>query len=68
MSLDPKSVHVRLTPEMYERLIVLAGLDSRDVAAHAAMLLEKMIVADWHAVTLQLDRLKRLGLTGMGRE
>ena len=68
MSLDPKSIHVRIPPEMHERLIVLAGLDNREVAAHAAMLLEKMIVAEWHAITLQVDRMRRLGLTGIHRD
>ncbi|MDR2259978.1 MAG: hypothetical protein LBE06_03390, partial [Azoarcus sp.] len=60
----PKSVHVRLSPDMHERLAVLAGLENRETAAHAALLLEKMIVADWHTVTLQADRMRRLGLTG----
>jgi hypothetical protein len=38
------------------------------VAAHAALLLEKMIVAEWHTVRLQLDRMQRLGLTGIDRD
>lgn len=59
---------MRLSPDMHERLAVLAGLESRDTAAHAALLLEKMIVADWHAVTLQADRMRRLGLTGINRD
>jgi hypothetical protein len=68
MSLDPRSVHARLPPDMYERLTILAGLDNREVAAHAALLLEKMIVAEWHTVRLQLDRMQRLGLTGIVRD
>lgn len=68
MSLEKKSVHVRLTPEMLDRLAVLAGLVHNDVAEHAAFLLEKMIVGDWHTVTLQAARMQRLGLTGNDRE
>lgn len=68
MSLEKKSVHVRLTPEMHDRLAILAGMDNSDVAEHACYLLEKIIVGEFHAVTLQVERLKRLGLTGSDRE
>ena len=68
MSLDRKSVHVRLTPEMHDRLAVLAGLSNNDLAEHAAYLLEKMIVADYHAITVQAYRMARLGLTGRDRD
>jgi len=64
MSIDKKSVHVRLTPEMHERLALIAGLKSDDISEHAGYLLEKMIVAEYHAVTVQASRLKRLGLIG----
>ena len=46
----------------------LAGLDNSGIAEHAAYLLEKMIIAEYHAVTVQLERMKRLGLTGKDRE
>jgi hypothetical protein len=68
MSLDPKSVHVRLSPDMYGRLTVLAGLDDREVSAHAAYLLEKSIVGEFHAVNVQVNRIKRLGLLGPDRD
>jgi hypothetical protein len=47
---------------------VLAGLNNNDIAEQAEYLLEKMIVADWHVVTVQADRMKRLGLTGIDRD
>lgn len=68
MSLEKKSVHLRLTPGMHDRLAVLAGLNNNDIAEQAEYLLEKMIVADWHVVTVQADRMKRLGLTGIDRD
>jgi len=68
MSLDRRSVHVRLTPDMHEMLAVLAGLANDDVAAYAGYLLEKTIVGEFHAVTLQADRMRRLGLTRSERD
>jgi hypothetical protein len=65
MSLDRKSIHVRILPDMYDRLAVLAGLQNSDVAEHAAYLLEKMIVADFYSVSLQADKFRRLGMTGI---
>ena len=68
MSLEKQSVHVRLSSDMLDRLNVLAGLSNDNTAEHAAYLLEKMIVAEFHAVTLQAARLTRLGLTGSDRD
>jgi hypothetical protein len=59
---------VRLSQGMYDRLAVLAGLSNNDISEQAEYLLEKMIVADWHVVTVQAERLKRLGLTGIERD
>lgn len=64
MSLPKKSVHVRLSDEMHERLSVLAELSHDDIAEHAAFLLEKGIVADFHVVSMQGRAFRRLGLTG----
>ncbi|GHT94277.1 hypothetical protein AGMMS49545_15320 [Betaproteobacteria bacterium] len=68
MNLEKKSVHVRLSPEMHERLSVLSGRAYDDVAEHAGYLLEKMIVVDWYVVSMQASHFSRLGLTGMDRE
>lgn len=68
MSLEKKSVHVRLAEDIHSRLSVIAGLENDDIAEHAAYLLEKMIIAEYHAVTVQLERMKRLGLTGKDRD
>jgi hypothetical protein len=66
MSLERKSIHIRILPDMYDRLAVLSGLQNSDVAEHAAYLLEKMIVADFYTVSLQADKFRRLGMTGIG--
>jgi len=68
MSLPKKSVHVRLSDEMHDRLSVLAELSHDDISEHAAFLLEKMIVADFHVVSLQGRAFQRLGLAGTARE
>ncbi|MDR2209377.1 MAG: hypothetical protein LBE22_10465 [Azoarcus sp.] len=59
---------MRLSQDMIDRLNVLAGLNNDTAAEHASYLLEKMIVAEFHAVTLQAARLSRLGLTGIERD
>lgn len=64
MSLEKKSVHVRLSPEMHYRLTVLSGLSNNDIAEHANYLLEKMIVAEWHSVSIQIERMEKMGLIG----
>jgi hypothetical protein len=62
MSLPAKDVHVRLSPEMFDRLAVLAAVNNDGIAEYAAFLLDKAIVGEFHAVTLQAERLKRLGI------
>lgn len=64
MSLEKKSVHVRLSPEMHHRLTTLSGLSNNDIAEHANYLLEKMIVAEWHTVSIQIERMEKMGLIG----
>jgi len=64
MSLEKKDLRLKMSDDMLNRLRILAGLDNNDVAEHGAMLLEKAIVGEFHAVSVQMDRAKRLGLTG----
>ena len=68
MSLDARSVHVRLRPEIYDKLNLLAGVRDLYVAECAAGLLEKMIVGEFHMLSLHAERLDRLGLTGKNRD
>lgn len=64
MSLEKKDLRLKMTDDMLNRLSILAGLDGHDLAEHGAILLEKTIVGEFHAVSVQMERAKRLGLTG----
>lgn len=68
MSLDKKSTHVRLSPEIHERAKTLAMLKGKDLAQYLAYLLEKEIVGEWHVLNLQAKSFERLGLTGLIRD
>ncbi|AOA58253.1 hypothetical protein [Acinetobacter larvae] len=64
MSLEKKSIHVRIEVDMHSRLSVLADLDENEIAAQAAIFLEMMIMAKWHVVNVTAKKMNRLGLTG----
>ena len=68
MSLEKKSTHVRLSPEIHERAKTLAMLKGKDVASYLAFLIEKEIVGEWHILNLQANSFERLGLTGLIRD
>lgn len=68
MSLDKKSTHVRLSPEIHERAKTLAEIKGKDLAQYLAYLLEKEIVGEWHILNLQAKSFERLGLTALVRD
>lgn len=68
MSVDRKSVHVRLSPELHQHLAVMAEFNDKDIAELAALFLEKMIVGEFHGFKLTAERMSRLGLTGSSRD
>lgn len=68
MSLEKKSTHVRIAPDMHERLRIIGALAGNDMAEHAALLLEKAIMGEWHLVSMQLDRAVKCGLVGNDRD
>lgn len=68
MSLEKKSTHVRLSPEIHERAKVLAEIKGKDLAQYLAFLLEKEIVGEWHVLNLQAKSFERLGLGALVRE
>ena len=68
MSLDKKSTHVRLSPEIHERAKTLANIKGKELAQYLAYLLEKEIVGEWHVLNLQAKSFERLGLTGLIRD
>ena len=68
MSLEKKSVHVKLTEDAHKRLSVLADFSESDMAEHAAYLLEKSLAGEWHAFNVHVQKMKRLGLVGIQGE
>jgi hypothetical protein len=64
MSLEKKSVHVKLTEDAHKRLSVLADFNESDMAEHAAYLLEKALAGEWYAFSVHLKKISKLGLTG----
>ena len=68
MSLEKKSTHVRLSPEIHERAKTLALIKGKDLAQYLAFLLEKEIVGEWHVLNLQAKSFERLGLGALVRE
>ena len=61
MSLRGKEVRPLLDHRAHERLSIMA--DHRDMQLNelAARLLEKMIAAEWHEVSMLIERSARLG-------
>lgn len=68
MSLDKKSTHVRLSPEIHERAKTLAEIKGKDLASYLAFLLEKEVVGEWHVLNLQAKSFERLGLAALVRD
>ncbi len=64
MSLEKKSIHVRLDPDVHARLAVLADAGEKDMAELAAMLLTRQVVGEFHVMSKAVERLNRLGLSG----
>jgi len=56
MSLEKKSTHVRMLPDMMERLRLIADVRGNEYAHQAIVLLEKAIMGDYHEVSLMLER------------
>src|SRR5690606_18299293 len=68
MSLEKKSTHVRLSPEIHERAKLLAEIKGKDLAQYLAFLLEKEIVGECHVLNLQAKSFERLGLRALVRD
>lgn len=68
MSLEKKSIHVRVPPELHEQLSVMADFLDKDIAEEAARILARGIVAAFYDYTVAHERMTRLGMNGKGRE
>jgi hypothetical protein len=61
MSLRGKEVRPLIEAELHERLSIMAEFKDVQLAELAARLLEKSIVAEWHEISVLLERSERLG-------
>lgn len=62
------SVHVRLSDEADATLDLLRAADGRDKSALAAVLLERVLLGEGHALRVAAERFVRSGLSGSGRD
>ena len=65
MSIEGKSVHVRLDEDIHHQLMVLAEYRDIDGAALARQFVTKMVVGEIHELTIATNRLQKLGLVGI---
>lgn len=61
MSLRGKEVRPQIEGDLHEKLAIMADYKDLQLADLAARILEKGIVAEWHEVSLLLERSARLG-------
>jgi hypothetical protein len=68
MSEPLKSVHVRLSSEAHSALSAIAGLEDKDNAEMARLILEEALLGRVHTLMLTARRYAGLGFGGNGRE
>ena len=68
MSLEKKSIHVRVPPELHEELTIMADFADKDIAEEASRILCRGIVAAFYDFKIVHERMTRLGIKGSGRE
>lgn len=68
MSLEPKDVRAKLSPELHEALVVLAETDGLDIGAFVARELVRVIKQRLHEATVIADRTRHLVISGKGGE
>ena len=64
MSLEKKSIHVRVPPELHQQLSVIAEFLDKDIAEEAARILSRGIVAAFYDYKVAHERMTRLGIGG----
>jgi len=68
MSLDKKSIHIKVSPEFHARLAAMAEFNDKDIAELGAKMLEREIVAAWHDFNVLVNRANRVGLVATDGE
>jgi len=61
MSVRGKEVRPLIEETLHERLSIMAEFKDVQIAELAARLLEKSIVAEWHEISVLIERSERLG-------
>lgn len=64
MSIEKKSIHVRVPPELHDQLSIMADFIDKDIAEEAARILSRGIVAAFYDFKMSNDRMTRLGIGG----
>ena len=62
MSLEKKSIHIRIHPDQQRQLSVIAELADKDMVEIATVLLEKAIAGEWLQAQRGIDRMRSLGI------
>jgi len=68
MSIRGKEVRPFVDELIHEKLSIMAEFKDMQLAELAARLLEKSIVAEWHEISVLIERSERLGKRWKGRE
>lgn len=68
MSLEKKSIRVRVPPELHDQLSIMADFLDKDLAEEAARILARGIVAAFYDFTIAHERMTRLGIGGKNGE
>lgn len=64
MSLDLKSIHLRLDPEVKARVDVLAEAGAKDAAELCREMVTERVMGVWHTQKILFERARRAGLLG----
>lgn len=68
MSLPAKSVHVRLSDDVHERVRILAQSEDSEIASVCERIIVRAVMGEFHSLTVAAERMARLGLTGTNRD
>ena len=64
MSVELKSIHVRLSPEAHKVLSAIGDIEQKDTAEMARLILEESLLGRVHVLMLAAKRYQGLGFSG----
>jgi hypothetical protein len=68
MSLDLVSTHTRIHHDIHSMAEIMAGVAGIPVATYISQAVEKAIVGEFHVLSMQAEKISRLGLSGISRD